>query len=60
MFSSAILLVALGAGTGLAFVLSQIWRVVDGRQSMARLTTRPCLGAISYLPMPQVRRRQVR
>jgi len=59
MFSSAILLVALGAGAGLAFVLSQIWRVVDGRQSLARLTSRPCVGTVSYVPLPQARHRQL-
>lgn len=47
LFSSGILLVAVAAGIGVAFLLGQLRPMIMSRQALERISDRPFLGAIS-------------
>ncbi len=47
MFSSAVVVTALGIGFGIAFLLSQLWPVFFDRRSLRQVTGLPVLGGIS-------------
>ncbi|WP_290653155.1 XrtA system polysaccharide chain length determinant [Aquisalimonas sp.] len=57
MLASAALLLGLGAGTGLAFLLGQLRSTVTSRSQLAELTGRPVLGMVSYVETRKGRRR---
>jgi polysaccharide chain length determinant protein (PEP-CTERM system associated) len=61
MLSTAVLLLALGAGVGVAFLLSQLRRTVDSAHELADVTGgRPVLGLISVSETPaRLRRRRL-
>lgn len=50
LFYTAALVVALGGGVGLAFLVSLLRPVFDSRKSLSRVTGFPVLGGISRLP----------
>lgn len=47
LLSSGVLLAAIGAGLGIAFLLGQLRPMVMSRQALERITDRPFLGSIS-------------
>src|SRR5690606_28810237 len=49
LYMTAVLLVALGAGAGLAVVLNQVFPVFLSRGMLAAVTGLPVLGSISYV-----------
>ncbi|MFV8835508.1 XrtA system polysaccharide chain length determinant [Aquisalimonas sp.] len=57
LLASAVLLLGVGAGTGLAFLLGQLRSTVTSRTALAELTGRPVLGMISYVDTRQTLRR---
>lgn len=58
IMASGVLVFSLGAGTGLALLLSQLRATVDSRQTLARLSNRVVLGTVSRVESPaEVRRR---
>jgi len=57
LLASAALVLGIGAGTGLAFLLGQIRRTVTSRSQLAELTGRPVLGMVSYVETRKGRRR---
>lgn len=59
MFYTASLVLALGAGLGLAFVVAQLRPVFDNRKTLNEVTGFPVLGSVSRLPFrePQFKER---
>ena len=61
LLATGVLLAALAAGLGVAFLLGQLRRVVDSRQMLAALSRRPFLGTVSmHESAQQVRRRRMK
>ncbi|WP_018863408.1 XrtA system polysaccharide chain length determinant [Thioalkalivibrio sp. ARh3] len=58
LMTTGILLVGLGAGTGFAFLLSQLRRTISNRRQLAEIAGRPVLGTISAVHTPLTRRRR--
>ena len=58
VLASGVLLFALAAGTGIAFLLSQLRRTVDTRRTLNQLSGRPFLGSVSMTEGPQRARRR--
>ncbi|ADC72996.1 polysaccharide chain length determinant protein, PEP-CTERM locus subfamily [Thioalkalivibrio sp. K90mix] len=58
LMATGILLVGLGAGTGFAFLLSQLRRTINSRRQLAEIAGRPVLGTLSAVRTPQIRRRR--
>ncbi|WP_018861157.1 MULTISPECIES: XrtA system polysaccharide chain length determinant [unclassified Thioalkalivibrio] len=58
LLATGILLVGLGAGTGFAFLLSQLRRTISNRRQLAEIAGRPVLGTVSPVRTPQTRRRR--
>lgn len=59
LLSSAVLLVSMGLGIGLAFLLSQLKPVIMSGRQMAQLTGLPILGSVSAVVSPAQRRRRI-
>ncbi|WP_018880166.1 XrtA system polysaccharide chain length determinant [Thioalkalivibrio sp. ALE9] len=59
MLATAVLLVGLGAGTGFAFLLSQLRRTISSSQQLAAVTGRPVLGSVSRVRTPMTRHRRL-
>ncbi|MFO8005751.1 XrtA system polysaccharide chain length determinant [Thioalkalivibrio sp.] len=59
MLATAVLLVGLGAGTGFAFLLSQLHRTISSSQQLATVTGRPVLGSVSRVRTPMSRHRRL-
>ncbi|WP_019625771.1 XrtA system polysaccharide chain length determinant [Thioalkalivibrio sp. ALJT] len=58
LLATGVLLLGLGAGTGFAFLLSQMRRTVGDSRQLAEITGRPVLGTVSRVRTPvQTRRR---
>ena len=55
MYYAIVLLVALGAGAGLAFILSQLRPVFSNRRTLATETGFPVLGAVTWTMTPMQR-----
>jgi len=49
LFSSAVFIVALGAGIALAFLMSQIRSTFDSKRKLKDITNRPVLGSVSMV-----------
>ena len=60
LLASGVLLLGLGAGTGVAFLISQIRGTVAAPAQLAGLTGRPVLGVVSRVRTPTRYRRQRR
>ncbi|ACL73469.1 lipopolysaccharide biosynthesis protein [Thioalkalivibrio sulfidiphilus HL-EbGr7] len=54
-FSAAILLMGLGAGAGVALLMSQLFPVVHGRRMLGDLSGRPVFGAVTRVLTPRAR-----
>lgn len=59
MLATAVLLLGIGAGTGLAFLLSQLRRTVGNSQQLAAVTGRPVLGTVTRVRTPRTRHRRL-
>jgi polysaccharide chain length determinant protein (PEP-CTERM system associated) len=58
LFNSAILLLSLGAGIGLAFLLSQIKPVILDTRNLRKLTGLPVYGSVSRIWTPELRKKK--
>lgn len=58
LLASAALILGVGAGAGLAFLLAQLRSTVTSRQKLAEITGRPVLGAVSYVDTSRSRWRR--
>ncbi|WP_038052623.1 XrtA system polysaccharide chain length determinant [Thioalkalivibrio sp. ALJ1] len=58
LLATGILLLGLGAGTGFAFLLSQMRRTVGDSRQLAEVTGRPVLGTVSRVRTSNHRRRR--
>ncbi len=58
LLASGVLLLGLGAGSGLAFLISQIRGTVSSTLQLAELTGRPVLGLVTRVTPPARRRRR--
>lgn len=58
MLATAVLILGLGAGTGFAFLLSQMRRTVGDSRQLAEITGRPVLGSVSRVRTPMHKRRR--
>lgn len=56
LLSFGVLLAAIGAGMGIAFLLGQLRPMIMSRQALERITDRPSLGAISLSETAQMMR----
>ncbi len=59
LFSSIVLVIALGAGIGFAFVLSQVKPVFNSVNSITSVTAYPVLGSVSAISSPAQRHRRL-
>ncbi|MDH5570819.1 MAG: Wzz/FepE/Etk N-terminal domain-containing protein [Gammaproteobacteria bacterium] len=57
LFSSAVLLAAIGAGIGIAFLLMQIRPVFYSQKSIREVLGMPVLGTVSYIAQPEYLRK---
>ena len=55
-----LLLAALAAGTGISFVVSQIWPTFHEARILRDVVNRPLLGMVSMVPSPAWKRRRLR
>ena len=58
LLASAVLLLGVAGGSGLAFLLAQLRSTVTSRSTLAELTGRQVLGAVSYVETRRDRRRR--
>ncbi|MFO7954967.1 MAG: Wzz/FepE/Etk N-terminal domain-containing protein [Thioalkalivibrio sp.] len=58
LLATAVLILGLGAGTGFAFLLSQMRRTVGDSRQLAEITGRPVLGTVSRVRTPVHKRRR--
>ncbi|ABM62274.1 XrtA system polysaccharide chain length determinant [Halorhodospira halophila] len=58
LLASGVLLLGLGAGSGLAYLLAQLRGTVTSTARLAEITRRPVLGSVTRVPTPNRRRRQ--
>jgi len=58
MLYSLVLLGGIGAGIALAFLMSQLRRTVDDRQSLRNLTGLPLLGAVALVETPEAKQKK--
>ncbi len=56
--ASAVLMLGLVAGSGLAFLIAQLRTTVTTVRTLTEWTGRPCLGSVAYVATPARRRRQ--
>ena len=60
LLTTLVLGVGLGAGVGLAFLLSQLWPTFDSRRSLMEGTNLPVLGSVSMVLSPPALRQERR